>query len=226
MPEMLDELMEDASQALAEMDYARCEALCLDALAQARAEQDWVMVQRVLLPLQEARRQRRQTAIDGWITLGISSSNAQDGKPGLDHSHGCVVLTHPSTAEDAADADQHARASAKSIELLYADNPADRGTWRITTYRGPSVTADVPAPDRAWIGQATHAIDIAPPTPAHWFMRASEALGNAAMDAITEPPGTVEYFDALAAALHAVGDHELLHQRLADAARALHEAQR
>ena len=46
MPVALDQQMETASRALAELDYARCEALCADALVQARVAQDWVLYQR------------------------------------------------------------------------------------------------------------------------------------------------------------------------------------
>ena len=60
MTATLDDQMETASQALAELDYARCEALCVKALEQARKQSDWVMYQRVLLPLQEARRQHQR----------------------------------------------------------------------------------------------------------------------------------------------------------------------
>ena len=217
---MLDDQMQTASQALAEMDYARCEALCLEALAQAREAEDWVAVRRVLLPLQEARRQRRQKAIDGWITLGQNRDEVDD------RSHGCVVFTRPVTTERVASFDAAMRASVLPVEVLYADNNASSEAWRITTFSGPRVTASVPAPRCEWIGQTINAQQTAPPTPAHWFMQASEELGNAALASITEPPGTVEYFDALANALAAVGDHEILHQRLADAAKALHGAGR
>lgn len=136
MPATIEDQMHTASRALAGMDYARCEALCLDALDRARADEDWVMVRRVLLPLQEARRQKRQHALDSLARLGV------------------------------------------------------------------------------------------PAAPAHRWMQASEALGDAAIDAIDQAPGTPAYFDALRGALDTVGDHEILHQRMADAAKALHEATR
>ncbi len=60
----LDTLMEDASLALAKTDYTTCETLCLQALAQARKNQDWDTYLRILRPLQEARRWRRQQMTD------------------------------------------------------------------------------------------------------------------------------------------------------------------
>lgn len=60
----LDTLMENASLALAKTDYTTCETLCLQALAQARKDQDWDTYLRILRPLQEARRWRRQHMTD------------------------------------------------------------------------------------------------------------------------------------------------------------------
>ena len=227
MPATLDSLMETASRALAEMDYARCESLCLQAFEQARSAGDWVMVQRVLLPLQEARRQKRQAATDGLILLGTPEADRASLTDLIADSRcGCVVLTHPLTADDAAELDTAVRNRHRAIELLFADNPADAETWRITALRRPAVVAELTAPEPAWVGEWIDPLATAPPTPAHWFMRASEALGDAALEAVTAPPGSEQRFDQLAEALASAGDHEILHQRLADAARALHEAQR
>lgn len=57
-------------------------------------------------------------------------------------------------------------------------------------------------------------------------MRASEALGDAALGTASASAHGAERFDRLAEALEAAGDHELLHQRLADEAKALQEARR
>lgn len=227
MPATLDDLMQTASQALADMDYARCERLCAEALNQARAEEHWVMAQRVLLPLQEARRQKRQSALDGLILLGVPAADDEQEllaflkTPRL----GCIVLTQPTTAEQAARVEQSIAEQGLAIEVLFADNPMAEPTWRIRTASGPAASVDQPAPVQ-WAGRLIDPMRTTPPTPAHWFMQASEALGDAALAAIGTAPGTVDYFDALARVLDAVGDHEILHQRLAQAAKALHEATR
>jgi hypothetical protein len=222
----LDNLMETASQALAEMDYARCEALCSDALQRARADEDWVMVQRVLLPLQEARRQKRQAATDGLILLGTPEKAQTFDALIADERCGCVVLTRPYNAPDALELDEAVRKTHRAIEVLFADNDADADTWRVASFHGGPAAADQPTPNRAWVGRWVAPLTIKPPTPAHWFMRASEALGDAAMGRVDAPLGSLERFDALAEALKSAGDHELLHQRLAEAAKALQEARR
>ena len=224
MTAALDDLMQTASRALAEMDYARCEALCTQAFDRARAEQDWVMVQRVLLPLQEARRQKRQAAIDRLILLGTTAQKGPLDALVADPRCGCIVLTRPYTRADSAELDALVRQHHRAIELLYADNAPTDPTWRIKAYRGPGVVADLPAPDAAWVGRWIDPLATKPPTPAHWFMRASEALGDAALACVDAPLGSLERFDRLAEALQSAGDHEILHQRLAQAAKALHGA--
>jgi hypothetical protein len=226
MPATLDEQMEAASQALAELDYARCESLCVDALRQARDASDWVMYQRVLLPLQEARRQRRQAALDGPICLGTPSEQPDFATQIKDIEQGCIVLTWPTTSTEVVAIAALAKQNKQPIELLYADNAVDSATWRITSFAGPGLSVDLPAPKKEWIGQWIDPSSIDPPTPAHWFMQASEALGNAALAAIEAMPATREHLQALEAALACVDDHEILHQRLAAAAKALHEAKR
>ena len=218
--------METASRALAEMDYARCEALCVEALGQARDTADWVMYQRVLLPLQEARRQRRQAALDGPILLGAPDKQINLADAIAQLKQGCVVLTHPFHAEDAKSLSETVRDLKQPIELLFADNASDAQAWQITTITGPKLSTTLRAPKPEWIGQWIEPAKVAPPTPAHWFMQASEALGDTAIDAIDATPGSLAYLQALEQALSCVDDHEILHQRLADAARALHEAER
>ncbi len=225
MPATIDNLMESAIQALAVMDYARCEALCVSALGQARADRDWIMVRRVLLPLQEARRLKRQIATDGLILLGTPTRVGELEALIADERCGCIVLTRPYAAKDAAQLDELIRRSHRAIEVLFADSEAGDANWLITTFHGPAVNVVMPAPT-PWVGQWVAPLKTSPPTPAHWFMRASEALGDAALAAVTGPLGSVERFDQLALALSSAGDHEILHQRLAEAAGAVHGAER
>jgi len=226
MTATLDDQMETASQALAELDYARCESLCVKALGQARDQSDWVMYQRVLLPLQEARRQKRQAALDGPILLGTPERKGDTEDYFAEIESGCIVLTWPYTAGDAAALDRFVRDKQRPIEVLYADNEPGDTNWQVTSFAQPALRVELPAPKADWIGNWTDPIATAPPTPAHWFMQASEALGNAALAAIDATVGTPEHLQSLEAALSAVDDHEILHQRLADAAQALHEAKR
>lgn len=68
--EELDAVMEAASVALSRMQYVECDRQCVRALKMARELEDWPYYARVLLPLQESRRQRRLTAAEGVVRLG------------------------------------------------------------------------------------------------------------------------------------------------------------
>ncbi|MEM7624726.1 MAG: hypothetical protein AAF333_03765 [Planctomycetota bacterium] len=218
MTTALDDVMERASQKLADMDYLASEALCLQALRIAREAGDWNGYARVLLPLQECRRQRRMIAADTAVQLG---TNACWNDPAA----GCVAVTHPLDAESArqiaADATEHG----KHVEVLWCDNAADAATWTVKTFAGPAIACDVAAPSselvsrKLTVGQDDHA-----PAAAHWFIAASEGLGDAALAAVDAEPGGLGRVEQLEAMVAAVSDHELLHQALGEAARAAAES--
>ncbi|XAL99642.1 hypothetical protein OT109_18940 [Phycisphaeraceae bacterium D3-23] len=222
MANPLDTLMQTASQALTDRDYPRCETLCVEALALAREAANWTDYARVVLPLQEARRLMRQAALEGKIRLGTADcAGCPDALlDGLDA--GCLVITAPHSAEQAQQIAQDA--AGQPIEVLYAE-PAGDAIWTLRGLSGTDYTADRPAPSADWQSHWTPGGSGTALTAAHWWMEASEALGNAALASITAEPGTVERVTQIEAALSAVGDHELLHQALADAARAVQHSE-
>lgn len=230
----LGDLMERASQALSHLDYLTCEAYCLEALQRARAHEDWDYYARILLPLQEARRQRRMIAADGVIRLGTArlEQPVEDWLGQL--KTGCIVVSHPHKAEHARTLADEAQRQRRHVEVLFAANPIDDDTWTLRSYAGPEVTALVPAPPKPWRdlwlapGERPRADDEddeqitdAVTEPSDWFIRATEALGDAAIDKVTAPEGSLDRIEQLEAMLQVVTDHELLHQRLGDAARAM-----
>ncbi len=229
--------MEQASTALAEMDYLTCEDLCERALAEARQLEDWAYYGRVLLPLQEARRQRRLTAADGLVRLG--TRGLEDGPDAwLERlgEAGCIAVTPPHDARTAAALWRLARTRRRFVEVLWVPSSPDAGPWMLASYAEPRVTCEVSAPPEGWrdrwlrpnegVGRAAADTSTAQPSaswpsPADWFLDATEALGDAAIAAVTDRPGTRQRLERLEAMLAAAPDHELLHQRLADAARDL-----
>jgi len=195
MNTQLDQTMEDASVALAKMDYLTCEDLCLAGLADARTRGDWAYYAAILLPLQEARRQRRMIAADVQISLNSPVELA-----------GCVVLTPPSTVEDAKKLAASARRERRYVEVLFAE-PTGGRSWLVRSYSHPAITCIVDAPKGALT--------------ADWFLDACEALGDSALagiDLLVETPETIARLEGC---LEVVTDHEALHQRLAALARRL-----
>ena len=205
----LDDIMERASAALAGMDYLACEALCLEALGVARREERYGSYARVLLPLQEARRHRRMIAATGDIRLGSDLAGFDPGDWLNKYRNGCIVLTHPNTPEEAITLARRAREEKRYVEVLFADNVEEAPRWTLRSYDGPQTMCQVsrPTPDQ---------------DPAQWFLHASEQLGDAAMRSIDGSAQGSALLDDLEARLRVFPDHELLHQRLAEAARAVH----
>ncbi|MFW6061023.1 MAG: hypothetical protein ACODAQ_12655, partial [Phycisphaeraceae bacterium] len=214
----LDDIMERASEALARMDYLTAESLCLEALQAARAAREWSYYARILLPLQEARRQRRMIAAEGVIRLGTArlSRPADDWLDSIDT--GCLVVTHPHTAGDARTVEQAARRQRRYIEVLFADNAPTAETWTIRAHAGPDVRCDVSAPPATWqdtwlpLGEQPEVEqehdspreDAVAFTPADWFIDATEALGDAALAQVAAEPGEVARIEQLEAMLQVV----------------------
>ncbi len=240
MPPMtmtLDDQMEQASEALAMTDYLTCEQLCIKALAQAKAAKDWAYYGRILLPLQESRRQRRMIAADAPIRLGTSE---QGGGPALWLEHlqaGCVVVTHPHSRSEAARLLADVRERNLYVEVLFADTLVSDKQWQISSPIDGHISILMAAPDPAqrdqWLapGTATVAnvsamddgvaqrVETARVAAANWFIEATQKLGDAWL-ATVKVSDAAERITALEACIDACGDHEILHQRLADAAKA------
>ncbi len=119
----IDRIMEQASQALVDTDYLTCERLCESALGMARQANDFDRYARVLLPLQEARRQRRQVASDGGACVFTGEHKQEVGIILKRQPAGCVLLTDPPyTAEDAAAIRAAARDNEQMVEVLLLDS--------------------------------------------------------------------------------------------------------
>lgn len=178
--QQIDALMEQASAALVAMRYAQCEKLCVEAMDLARTAEDFERLGRIMLPLQEARRQRRQAAEDAG-TVVLTGQPLVAGEILDRHPRGCLLLTDPPYSRDDASALRDlARQRELFVEVLRLD---DAG-----------LTAA--------------------------FCHAMENNGDAAVAHALRESDPVARVDALLGRLDQIGDHEIAHQRLADAARA------
>lgn len=223
MAATIDSIMEEASTALVAMDYLTCERLCLDALRGAREAKDWAYYARILLPLQESRRQRRMIAADGFVRLGTSDLEGPDHDWSGSFTAGCIVVTRPYKVEHAAGLLAAMNTQRRHIEVLYVDSALDDELWRVTSVTDTSLHVDRPVPAADWVDRWLNPDEVrsvGEPGPDDWFIDATEVLGNAALDRVTAPEGSIQRIEQLERMLTAAGDHEILHQRLGDAARA------
>ena len=232
----LDRVMQRASAALGRMDYPACEADCLGALAMARQREQWAYYARILLPLQEARRQRRIIAAEARVRLGAADLTGPVEEWLTELEAGCIVLTHPHRRDDARRLARAARDRRRCVEVLYADNEASAEVWQLRSYAGCDVGCQRAAPPEScvnrWIdrpaatgdgGEADkddEGVKIGRKA-VDWFLDGAEALGDAALRSVDEQMPPRPRLAALEACLEVVTDHEILHQRLGEAARAI-----
>ena len=86
--ERIDHLMEQATDALTGTRYFECERLALEAMTLAHSARDFDRMARIVMPLQESRRLRRQLASD---VKKLNKLNAYDQLEKLLHG-GAVLL--------------------------------------------------------------------------------------------------------------------------------------
>lgn len=199
----IDELMERASEALQQTRYFEAERMAMKALAMARGINDFDRLARIALPLQEARRQRMQAAID---TDQIHILDQPFGEDAV-HAAGCYLVRPPLVGADAR------RLRLKAIER---DVPV------IVVCREP--TTDLKLIPIVAIGRFTLRTKVRPAdknesVTMEWFLSALEALGDTALDEIDPGLTPERRVDALLDRLDTLPEHEKLHQALAEAAK-------
>lgn len=195
----IDTLMEQASQALVRTDYWACERDAREALRLAHGSRDYERMARIVLPLLEARRLKRQKAQDAKRIVVVSSMTELEGQP---LKPGCYLLKPPSCVGADGRA-LLARAEQESVPVI------------VIVHEPLTLTKDWPI---VVLGPTTIRARVEPakakPTPS-WFLDALDALGEAALASVdaSTPPQRV---DQLMACVEALADHEGLHQALAE----------
>jgi hypothetical protein len=198
----VDELMERASRALTETDYFKTEELCLKAMARARAVNDFGRMARICMPLQEARRQRREQALDSGCVVVLDDLPDRRHPP----EPGCYLLMPPLIGVDGKSFRELAERRRVPVFVLVREPTAQSGRWPIVGVGGGE---RLPVVVR---------VQVDPPrdnTPdAAWFVGAQEKLGDAAMLKVRRDWPADHRVDDLLELLEAVPDHEKLSQLL------------
>lgn len=225
----IDELMDRASKALVATHYFECEDVSLVALRQAHAIRDFDRMARILMPLQEARRQKRLMAADaGAVTEVLRPDALIDLQPGsyLLKAPGCVGMDGR-LLRDLANRERI------PVNIVVHEPLTMTKEWPIVAVgpvtvrvRVPPAAAPEPAPTlpkktrgKARPGgpepDAAPALNLLTP---EWFLRTLDLLGLGAMRFAAAPTATARV-DQLMQCLETVPEHELLHQTLADTCR-------
>ena len=164
-------LMTKAQQALARNHWFEAERMCTRALDMARNEGDFNLMARIVLPLQEARRQRMQLALDSKKIVIVDEPSVEERKIEAK----CYLVQPPLVGADA-----------RRMRLL----ALEREIPAMFLCREPKTQLGL-CPVVA-IGQVTVRTRIDPPKKwdkpdLAWYVAACEQLGDAAIETLTAP---------------------------------------
>ncbi len=219
----VDTLMEEASRALMARDYFLCEARCLEAMDLAHRDHDYERMARICLPMQEARRQKRDLAADCEQVFVIDDQlpNAAKLQPG------CYLVRPPRVGLDGRMLREMLDHAHVPAIVLVREPTTKAGLWPVVALGPATVRTKVPPPERSAKRRrvrkgavaARHEADspeVAIP-PVAWFLAANEALCEAALAAVDPARPVLARIEALLLRLGALPDNEKLHQALAAA---------
>ncbi len=204
----IDVLMDRASMALVATDYFGSESACLRAMEAAHRAHDFERMARICLPLQEARRQRRQLACDvsGCRVLTRLPRDESEITPGR------YLLMPGLVGIDARNLRDLAHRARMPVMVLVREPTTRAGKVpMVGVGTGPREPVVVRSYCEPYEGESPSL---------EWFNAAHEQLGD---EAIAKAPKGVpadHHVDDLLDLLEAVPDHEKLIQALAAACRA------
>lgn len=220
--ETLDELMDRASHALVETRYFEAERQCVEAFRMARRTGDFERAGRIVLPLLEARRQKRQLAVDAARERGVVLVHRVDSLAGSIEP-GCYLICPPAIGLEARMLRERADSQQVPTFVLAREPITRTGLIPIVGVGRISVRARIlpirvdPATGE---GIDLSSADAESDQMLRWFEHAGEALGDAGIATVDVQEHPAWRADDLIDRLEAVPDHEKLHQRLAEACRA------
>jgi len=216
-PNPVDDLMERASTALANTEYFAAITLAEKAMRKARRADDFDRVARIALPLQEARRQIRQQAMDASKTVHLITDSAQVPakiKPG------CYLVAPPLIGLDASTLAEMGLRKKVPVVAIAREPLTRAGLWPVVAVSSVSVRTRLAPPiplERVETNMTKDEFTGEIPVP--WFEAACEALGESAVATVPPTEPAAWRVDDLLERIDALPFHENLYQHLHAAAR-------
>lgn len=197
----VDGLMEEATRALTGGRYADAERMALEGLQHAHQALDYERMARVLMPLQEARRLRRQQAADvKKITRLASYSDLEAYLTGNKTIQpGCYLIEPPLVGADGRELRERALAEDVPVFVIVHEPITRLNQWPIVMVGPVTVRTRLSPPKK---------VDVT------WMLQAGEALGDHALAQIDPSDDAITRVEHLIELLSTVVDHEKLHQAL------------
>lgn len=196
----IDDLMEKASEALGQMAYFEAEHMALKALNMAWQRNDFERMTRIVLPLQEARRQRFQQALEaGSITIVDETPITED----IALEPGCYLVFPPLVGADARRLRLAGLTRDIPVAVVCLEPRTQLGLFPVVaTVPGKSFRTKIKPP------KDPENIEMA------WFAGALEDLGDATLQTIDPEKSVERRIEAILEMLDAMPEHEGLHQVL------------
>ncbi len=169
--------MERASRALERTRYFEAESACKDALRKAYAASDFERIARIVLPLQEARRQKRQLAVDSGRRIVISEMRSL----GDEIQPGCYLFQPPLIGADTRNFRETADGQGVPVLALCREPMTKDGKWPVVAVGQVTLRTRVDPPmplARVEKSVTKDGYDGFEPPSAAWFEAAAEAIGD------------------------------------------------
>lgn len=200
----IDDLMERASDALSHMRYFEAERMAAKGLAMAREANDFERMARIVMPLQESRRQRFQQALDvegvEIIDEPVEEETVLDA--------GCYLVQPPLVGADARRLRLAALMNDVPVAIVCREPKDQLGLIPVVAITpGKTLRAKVRPPKKS------QGFDQA------WLVEAMEELGDASLRALDPELEITRRIDALIMYLDALPEHEGLHTALEESCR-------
>ena len=207
--EVIDQLMEQASEALVRTDYFESEELALRALNAAYDTTDYERMARIVLPLQEARRQKRLAALDTGVLVRLNEAD-QENLAECEIEPGCYLFEPLLVGADGRDFRERANLQRVPVHVVVREPRTNEGLWPIVMIGPLTVRTKVRPPAR----NDEDEVSI------EWMQKASESLGDAAIMKVDTTRSAADQVGQLLDLLGTCPDHEKLHQAFESACRA------
>lgn len=200
----IDELMQEAEKALQKTDYFQAEKAARQALHMAYEAHDYDRMARVLLPLQEARRQKRQAAADSGKIFNVDSYEQLEKimRGGKNAVCGCYVVEPPLVGADGRMLRDRLDELAKPAIVVVREPKTQLGLWPVVMIGPITVRTRVKPPKKLSV---------------QWVLAAGEALGDEAISSVDGEMAAADRVTAFMERLATVVDHEKLCQALGEA---------
>lgn len=194
----IDELMQKAEEALKAARWFEAERLAQRAFELGHQAGDFGRMARILLPLQESRRQRMQLAAEATSLKWVEGEISEDHRV----TAGMHMLQPPHVGADARRIRLAAIRRETPVLVLCREPTTRLGLIPIVAIGLVTVRARIEPSEKP-----------AKPT-RKWFLWALEELGNAAIGMVDTGMDAVRQVDYAVALLDAVPEHEALHSTL------------